>query len=262
MSFTQYAIARADVDEMTHRLHWLCSLHLGVPGHVEPCKKFVRTMAFFSHFLVYAPNFVELHPSTSEDLLSPDPGFAEVVGEIVRLQRLTLWNARLHALNMLCHSSLRLSSAEISVVCKATEPSINDHPLLALYNSQDTLRVLTLERIAFDTSRSMPCYHNITQPDLSISILPPINHLAEIIFPNLRTLNVSICSGYSHLKAAAREQHRQANVLGRAQHGTYRVLRFYTGLILSLYLFALTCHTPFLQLRDDEDLLRWGMPML
>ena len=93
MSFTQYAIARADVDEMTHRLHWLRSLHLGVPRHGEPCKKFVRTMAFFSPFLVYAPNFVELHPSTSEGLLSADTGFAKVVDAIVRLQRLTLWNA-------------------------------------------------------------------------------------------------------------------------------------------------------------------------
>ena len=49
-------------------------------------------MAFFFHFIVYAPNFVELHPSTSEDLLSADTGFAKVVDAIVRLQRLTLWN--------------------------------------------------------------------------------------------------------------------------------------------------------------------------
>ena len=262
VSFTQYALARADGDEMAHRLHWLRGLQLKSPWYLDSCKKFARAMmSCLSHLVIHAPNFVELDLQSCEVLFSVDDGFAQVVGAAVRLQKLTLNNANLCALKMLRHSSLRLSSARISVVYEAVEPSFSDHPLLALHNSKDTLRTLTLENIAFDPDRSMPRYSNLAHFEFSSLFVPPIHHLVQI-FPNLQTLKVGTFPGYNHLNDTEAEAERQTNIRAQAQHGTFRALQAYTGSTLALYLFALACHIPSLSLCDEDRHSCWDMYML
>ncbi|KAI1794871.1 hypothetical protein LXA43DRAFT_1058870 [Ganoderma leucocontextum] len=264
ISFTQYAFARADVDEMAHRMHWLRSLHLSVPRCPDSCPRFARTMAFFlSHFAIHAPNFVELELGDSEDLLSADADLAEVISAIARLQKLTLGSAGPQASKMLRHSKFRLWFADIAGHEQPAQSSANDNPVFALHNSCDTLQVLSLERVTFDrgSDHHLPCYPNLARLDLATSLAPSVYRLAQA-FPNLRTLNVNTDPGYSYLNAVEREETRQANMVGQAQHDTFHALRSYSGSILSLYLFGLTCRIPFVNLRDDEDEPCWDVPML
>ncbi|PIL22836.1 hypothetical protein GSI_15531 [Ganoderma sinense ZZ0214-1] len=265
ISFTQYAFARANLDEMAHRMHWLNSLHVYAPrprgNEVESIQRLSRSITFFlSHFAILAPNFVELNLHDSEELLSADTALAEVIGAMARLQKLILTGAGRQTSEMLRRSNLRLWSVEFETIDE-TVLSMDDHPMYALHNSQDTLRVLSLERVAFDPDRHLPCYNNLVQLELATSLVPPVHRLAQA-FPNLWRLKINSFPGHSHLNAIEREEQHQTNVLGQAQHGTFPSLRSYKGSILSFYLLALTCRVPFIELRDDEHIPCWDTRML
>ncbi|KAI1794870.1 hypothetical protein LXA43DRAFT_1091464 [Ganoderma leucocontextum] len=218
--------------------------------------------SFLSRCAIYAPNLVELELSGSEELFAAHPALMRAVGTMACLRKLRLWNAGPQAFGMLRQSHFRLRHAEICGLHEQPpQPSVKDNPIFALYHSRDTLRVLTLENVPFDSDHHMPCYKNVDELTLSSSLVPPVHRLAQN-FPNLRVLTVRTYPGYYYLNPAEREEQLQASILRQEQRGTFRALDSYSGSILSLYVFGLTCRIPYVSLRDDEDELCWDASML
>ena len=251
LSFIYFLAARGNPNDCFRRLLFFDKLTLRFDYYPSPDIGVALT-EFFEKIATRAINFTSLTIHDAEALLTAYPPLGAAIAKLTTLQALDLSYTAERGAALLSTLQSRLVEASIEFGDGEREDEDIDeddrNPILLLHGSQSTLVSLTVHSAA--SLPDGPCYTNVTDLFLSEMDLPSIEDFIHA-FPNVLSLSAFDCSGYRY-DPRDWEDRRKTSMLYQAGHGTWRSLCRYSGSVLILWTFGLTCRIPSIEI-DFED---------
>lgn len=247
LRFIRFLHAMHNPDEYLRRVTFLKKLSLGLYHPTEDAAGILEVL--FNTISRVASNFTSLKIFEAEALLATHAPLGAAIAKLTTLKALHLSNASVQCATLLRNlRSTGLILADISFSTREPGDEVvrhsNANPILLLQGSQSTLESLSTSLAV--SSPDGPCYANVTSLSLSCINLPVIEDYIRA-FPNLLSLTTFECDVFR--EDPWEELHRrETSMIHQAQHGTWRSLRHYSGSVLELWIFGLTCQIPSIHL--------------
>ena len=246
LRFIRFLRAMHNPDEYLRRVTFLKKLSLGLYHPTENAAGILEVL--FETIARVASNFTSLKIFEAEALLAAHTPLGAAIAKLATLTALHLSNASVQCAMLLRNLLSNLILADNSFSTREPGDEVvrhsNANPILLLQGSQSTFESLSTSLSV--SSPDGPCYANVTSLSLSCVNLPVIEDYIRV-FPNILSLTTFECDVFREYPWE--ELHRrETSMIHQAQHGTWRSLRHYSGSVLELWIFGLTCQIPSIHL--------------